>query len=116
MFNCVLTERVERLLVLNKTDLEWCTRTENDKKLRKIRGRSRGGAGRGVDWVASHPPLEQLTKKIYQNIIRGKTYQNTWLPKKSRRLSVTISFLDVICSGKEGSLQDLRSYSSSNHL
>lgn len=33
-------------------------------------------------------------------MIRGKTYQNTWLPKKSRKLPVTISFLDVICSGK----------------
>ena len=72
----------------NKTDLEWCTGPENDKKLCKIRGGSRG---RGVDWVANHPPLEHLTKKIYQSIIRGKTYQNTWLPKKSRKLPVTIS-------------------------
>ena len=48
MFNCVLTERVERVLVRNKTDLGWCTGTENDKKLRKIRGRSRGGGGGGL--------------------------------------------------------------------
>ena len=33
----------------------------------------------GVDWVASHPPLEQPTKK--KNIIRGKTNGNTWVPK-----------------------------------
>ena len=60
--------------------------------------------GEEVDWVASHPPLEQLTKKIYQNIMRGKTSENTWVPKKSRKLPVTISFLDVIFSGKEGTL------------
>ena len=74
----------------NKTDLEKCTGPENDKKLCKIRGGSRG---RGVDLVANQPPLEQLTKKIYQTIIRGKTYQNTWLPRKSRKLPVTISTL-----------------------
>ena len=58
-FNCVLLKEL-RVLVLNKTDLEWCTGTENDKKLRKNMGGSRG---RGVDWMASHPPLEELTKK-----------------------------------------------------
>ena len=58
--------------------------------------------GGGVDWVASHPPLEQLTKKIYQNIICEKIYQNTWLPKKSRKLPLTISFLEVIFSVKNG--------------
>ena len=94
-------ERVERVLVLNKTDLEWCTGTENDKKLRKNMGGSRGGG----EWMASHPPLEQLTKKkIYQRIMRGKTYENTWVPKKSRKLPVTISFIEVIFSGKEGTL------------
>ena len=61
--------------------------------------------GGEVDWVASHPPLEQFTKKIYQNyIIWEEIYQNTWLPKKSRKLPLTKSFLDVICSGKEGTL------------
>ena len=60
--------------------------------------------GGEVDWVASYPPLEQLTKKIYQNIRRGKTYENTWVPKKWRKLPVTISFLDVIFPGKEGTL------------
>ena len=83
--------------MLNKTDLQWCTGTENDKKLRKNMGGSRGE----VDWVASHPPSEELTKKIYQNIMRGKTYQDTWVPKKSRKLPLTISFLDLIFSGKE---------------
>ena len=57
-----------------------------------------GGGGR--EWMASHPPLEQLSKKIYQNIMRGKTSENTWVPKKSRKLTLTISSLDVIFSGK----------------
>ena len=93
-------ERVERVLVLNKTDLEWCTGTENDKKLRKNMGGSRGG---GVD---GQPPSFRTAhqKKIYQSIMRGKTYENTWVPKKSRKLPVTISFIEVIFSGKEGTL------------
>ena len=36
-------------MVLNKTDLEWCTGTENDNKLRKKHGRIQGEEG--VDWV-----------------------------------------------------------------
>ena len=58
----------------------------------------------GVNWVASHPPLEQLAKKIYQNIIRGKTFQNAWLPKKSRKLLLTISLIEAMFSGKERTL------------
>ena len=30
-----------------------------------------GRIGVGVDWVGSHPPFEQLTKKLYRNIIRA---------------------------------------------
>ena len=45
MANCVLTERAERVVVLNKLDLEWWTGTENDKstsqKQKKTRKRSR---------------------------------------------------------------------------
>ena len=53
VFNCVLTERVERVLVLKKkTDFEWvfdwCTGTENDKKLRKI------------DWCISQKQAKKL--------------------------------------------------------
>ena len=61
-----------------------------------------GGGGREVD---GQPPFFRTAhQKIYQNIIRGKTYQTTWLPKKSRRLPVTISVLDVICSRKVATL------------
>ena len=60
--------------------------------------------GGEVDWMASHPPLEELTKKIYQNIMRGETYENTWVPKKWRKLTLTISFIEVIFSGKESTL------------
>ena len=45
MANCVITERVERVVVLNKLDFEWRTGTENDKstsqKQKKTRRRSR---------------------------------------------------------------------------
>ena len=43
-------------------------------------------------------------QRIYQTVMREKTYLNTWLPKKSRKLLVTISFIAVIFSGKEGTL------------
>ena len=32
---------------------------------------SGGGSGWEVDWVGSHLPFEQLTKKLYRNIIRA---------------------------------------------
>ena len=42
---CAVTERVERVVVLNKLDFEWRTGTENDKsssqKQKKTRKRSR---------------------------------------------------------------------------
>ena len=45
MANCVLTERVERVVVLIKLVFEWRTGTENDKstsqKQKKTRKRSR---------------------------------------------------------------------------
>jgi len=44
---------------------------------------------RGVDWVASHPPSQQPTKKT---IIRGKTNGNTWVPK-----NVEILFKNLQC-------------------
>ena len=82
--------------MLNKTDLEWCTGTENDNKLP-------GGGGR--EWMASHPPLEQLTKKNIPKYNAWKNIRNdTWVPKKSRKLPVTISFIEVIFSEKEGTL------------
>ena len=57
------------------------------------------------DGLGGEPPsFRTVHQKIYQNIIRGKTYLHTWLPKKSGKLPVTMSFLDVICSGKEGTL------------
>ena len=45
MANCVITERVERVVVFNKLDFEWRPGTENDKsssrKQKKTRKRSR---------------------------------------------------------------------------
>ena len=45
MANCVITERVERVVVLNKLDFEWQTGTENhnysSQKQQKTRKRSR---------------------------------------------------------------------------
>ena len=59
--------------------------------------------GRWIGWLATL--LQNSSpKKIYQNIMCGKTYENTWVLKKSRKLPVTISFIEVIFSGKEGTL------------
>ena len=75
--------------MLNKTDLEWCTGTENDNKLPKNMGGSRGrGAG-----VGGQPPsfrtAHQKNKPKYN---AWKNIRNdTWVPKKSRKLAVTIS-------------------------
>ena len=61
--------------------------------------------GGGREWMASHPPLEQLTKKNIPKYNAWKNIRNdTWVPKKSRKLPVTISFIDVIFSEKEGTL------------
>ena len=42
------------------------------------------GGREGVDWVAS-PPSPFGTAQ-HKNIIRGKTYGNTWAPKKWSKL------------------------------
>ena len=63
-FNCVLLKEL-RVLVLNKTDLEWCTGTENDKKLRKNMGGSRG-RGAGVD--GQPPSFRTAHQKKYTKI------------------------------------------------
>ena len=60
--------------------------------------------GEGGGLGGQPPSFRTVHQKIYQNIIRGKTYENTWLPKKSIKIPVTISFLAVILSGKEGTL------------
>ena len=64
------TERVKRVLVLNKTDLQWCTGTENDKKLRKNMGGSRG-RGAGVD---GQPPSFRTAQQ--KNIPKYNAWKN----------------------------------------
>lgn len=49
----------------------------------EVRGDAEEDPGR-VDWVTSHPPLEQPPppqKNIYIYIMRGKTNGNTCVPK-----------------------------------
>ena len=75
--------------MLNKTDLEWCTGTENDKKLRKNMGGSRG-RGAGVD--GQPPSFRTAHQKNKPKYNAWKNIRNdTWVPKKSRKLPVTIS-------------------------
>ena len=88
--------------MLKKTDLEWCTGTENDKKLRKNMSGSRG-RGAGVD--GQPPSFRTAHQKNKPKYNAWKNIRNdTWVPKKSRKLPVTISFIEVIFSGKEGTL------------
>ena len=95
--------------MLNKTDLEWCTGTENDNKHRKNMGRSRGRRGwigLGLGGLDGQPPSFRTAHQ--KNIPKYNAWKNirndTWVPKKSRKLPVTISFIEVIFSEKEGTL------------
>ena len=46
----------------------------------EVRGDAEEDPGR-VDWVTSHPPLEQPSPPQKKNIMRGKTNGNTCVPK-----------------------------------
>ena len=71
-FNCVLLKELrESWCSIKQT---WSSALEQKMTINIAKTWADPGGG-GREWMASHPPLEQLTKKINQNIMRGKTYE-----------------------------------------